>query len=151
MLARTRLKSGEGSATGLWARAPTPLGSGCTRFADTMNMTTSSLDTNILVSLWDSSNSMNLPAMRCLNEAHKRGAIRICGPVYAELMANPARSLAEIDEFFTSTGIEVDWELDEKTWRIAGRAFRLYVHRRIASGRGLPRRIAADFAIGAHA
>jgi predicted nucleic acid-binding protein len=48
-----------------------------------------------------------------------------------------------VDEFLTTTGIDVDCLLDEKIWREAGRRWR--------SGGGSPKRLLVDFLIGAHA
>jgi predicted nucleic acid-binding protein len=53
--------------------------------------------------------------------------------------------------FFEDTGILVDWELDEAVWRMAGLAFKAYAARRRKHGDKGPRRILADFLIGAHA
>jgi predicted nucleic acid-binding protein len=75
----------------------------------------------------------------------------VCGPVYAELMAGPLRDEAALDMFFRDTGIEIDWAMDEKIWREAGRAFLAYVQRRRTSRGGDARRILPDFIIGAHA
>lgn len=47
--------------------------------------------------------------------------------------------------------IAVDWNLNEATWRAAGRAFQQYVARRRSQRDSGPRRILADFLIGAHA
>jgi predicted nucleic acid-binding protein len=41
--------------------------------------------------------------------------------------------------------------VDEETWRVAGRAYLGYTERRKSSGGESPRRILADFLIGAHA
>lgn len=46
---------------------------------------------------------------------------------------------------------QVDWDLGESVWRLAGRAFQRYVWRRRKHQEGWPRRILADFVIGAHA
>jgi len=56
-----------------------------------------------------------------------------------------------LDDFFAETGIGIDWQLSEEIIKTAGRAFQSYVVRRRASGAGHPRRILADFLIGAHA
>jgi hypothetical protein len=55
------------------------------------------------------------------------------------------------DMFFQDAGIAIDWNLDEATWRTAGRAFQAYAARRRRQGEIGPRRILADFVIGAHA
>src|ERR1022692_4697224 len=71
--------------------------------------------------------------------------------VFAELMAAPGRSESFLDSFFEETGISIDWALDESVWRTAGRAFQGYVARRRKQRDAGPRRILADFLIGAHA
>lgn len=45
----------------------------------------------------------------------------------------------------------MDWNLNESVWRAAGRAFEQYVARRRNRRDAGPRRILADFLIGAHA
>jgi predicted nucleic acid-binding protein len=52
---------------------------------------------------------------------------------------------------FEETGIGVDWELTEKIWRLAGRAFQAYRERRGKQRDQGARGILADFTIGAHA
>jgi predicted nucleic acid-binding protein len=66
-------------------------------------------------------------------------------------MAAPERGEVFLDRFFRDTGILVDWRLDEVVWRAAGRAFRGYASRREKERPPGPRRILADFLIGAHA
>jgi len=112
---------------------------------------TTSIDSNILVALWRNSHTSNRVAAESLGEAHRRGSLVICAPVYAELTADPNRTMSELDEFASETGISIDWELEEAIWREAGMASRGYAQRRIRSGGGAPRRILADFIIGAHA
>jgi hypothetical protein len=114
-------------------------------------MTTFSLDTNILIALWDDANTLNLPARQCLDRARAIGQMMLSAPVYCELMGHPSRGIVEIDSFLALTGIDTDWSLDEAVWRAAGVAFQGYVRRRIASTGTLPRRILTDFLIGAHA
>jgi predicted nucleic acid-binding protein len=50
-----------------------------------------------------------------------------------------------------TTGIAVDWNLNEATWRAAGRAFQQHVARRRNQRDSGARRILADFLIGARA
>lgn len=60
--------------------------------------------------------------------------------------------MEEVDAFLGRARIEVDWSLDEETWRAAVRAFGNYAERRrVRRGDRGPRRILADFVIGAHA
>jgi hypothetical protein len=114
-------------------------------------MTTFSLDTNVLIALWDEANMLNLPARQCLDRARAIGQMKLSAPVYCELMGHPSRSIGEIDSFLAVTGIGIDWSLEEAVWRAAGAAFQGYVRRRIASTGTIPRRILTDFLIGAHA
>jgi predicted nucleic acid-binding protein len=73
------------------------------------------------------------------------------GRNFAELMAAPGRSESFLDSFFRETGINIDWTLDEAVWRAAGRALQTYAARRRKQRDPGPRRILADFVIGAHA
>ena len=114
-------------------------------------MTTFSLDTNILIALWDDTDALSLPARKCLDRARTRGHMRISAPVYGELMGHPSRSVTEIDSFLSITGIDIDWSFEEAVWRAGGAAFQEYVRRRVANTGLLPRRILTDFLIGAHA
>lgn len=52
-----------------------------------------------------------------------RGGPVIAAPVFAELLASPSRNEVFLDSFLRDTGISVDWGLNERVWRSAGRAF----------------------------
>jgi len=112
---------------------------------------TTAVDTNVVVALWDKDRGISLAAQSALDNALNRGALVLSAPVLAELMAAPGRSETFIDAFLRDTGLTVDWDLDEATWRAAGRAFQKYATRRRAQLPQGPRRILADFLIGAHA
>ena len=112
---------------------------------------TTAIDTNVLVALWDRDDSLNRVAQQALDQAQSRGALVVAAPVFAELLAFPARSTSFVDLFLNETGIAVDWQLDESIWRMAGDAFRRYSQRRRKLHEPGPRRILADFLIGAHA
>ncbi|MGA2429403.1 MAG: type II toxin-antitoxin system VapC family toxin [Candidatus Acidiferrum sp.] len=112
---------------------------------------TTAIDTNVLVALWDSDNALNLAAQGALDAALDRGSLLISAPVFAELLAFPSRGEAFLDSFLRDTGIRVDWELNESIWRTAGHAFQVYAARRRKKRDEGPRRILADFLIGAHA
>ena len=112
---------------------------------------TTAIDTNALVALWDVDPELNAAAQKALDSAQQRGALAVSGDVYAELLALPGRTEKMLDEFFHATAIRVDWEAGEQIWRVAGRAFQSYVEQRKRSKEELPRRILADFFIGAHA
>jgi len=112
---------------------------------------TTALDTNVIVALWDNDTKLSSLAQTALDSAQRGGGLIISAPVFTELMACPGRDDAFLDAFFQDTGINVDWELGERVWREAGRAFQTYAARRRKQVGSGPRRILADFLIGAHA
>jgi len=109
------------------------------------------VDTNVIVALWDRDDFLNSAAQNALDNAFAKGRLIISGAVYAELLAFPRRTAAFIDEFLEDTGIAVDWNTSESIWRTAGMAFQGYARRRRRQKVSGPRRILADFVIGAHA
>ena len=112
---------------------------------------TTALDTNVLSALWNPDEGINRIAARAMESAQKSGEMVICGVVYAELIAAPGRTEAFVDQFCEQAGIRVEWEWKERIWRAAGAAFQGHAVRR-KRHRGLePRRLLADFLIGAHA
>src|SRR5258706_15527876 len=112
---------------------------------------TTAIDTNVLVALWDPDDRFSAAAQAALDTSLRSGALVIAAPVFAELLAAPGRDELFLSSFLRATGIAVDWHLDETTWRLAARAFRSYATRRRTSRDPGPRRILADFLIGAHA
>ncbi len=112
---------------------------------------TTAIDTNVIVALWDKDDAVNSAAESALDAALRRGHLVIPAPVFAELLACPGRSEAFLDAFLKDTGISVDWNLDEAIWRTAGLAFQIYAVRRRKQRDYGPRRILADFLIGAYA
>lgn len=112
---------------------------------------TTAVDTNVFVALWDMDTRLNTAAQKALDSAQEQGSLVISGAVYAELLALPGRTEGMLDGFFEATRIHVDWEARETIWRAAGKAFQTYVGRRNRKRDELPRRILADFFIGAHA
>ena len=112
---------------------------------------TTAIDTNIIVALWDADPVFSAAAQSALDAALRRGGLVVCPAVFAELMAAPGRDEMFMDAFFQDTGIRVDWSPDESVWRAAGGAFQTYVARRRRQREPTPRRILADFLIGAHA
>lgn len=75
----------------------------------------------------------------------------ISGPVYAELAAAPGMRVEALDRFLAAGAIIVDLTLGRDVWLRAAESYRSYAERRLANGVGWPRRILADFLIGAHA
>jgi predicted nucleic acid-binding protein len=112
---------------------------------------TTAIDTNIVVALWDNDNALNTAAQQALDASLTRGQLVIAAPVFAELLACPDRDESFLNGFFRDTGITVEWILDEAIWRVAGLAFQAYATRRRTQRDSGPRRILADFLIGAHA
>src|SRR2546423_4112005 len=112
---------------------------------------TTSIDTNVLMALWDADERLHQAARQALDGAQSGGSLVICGVVYAELLAAPGRRGEFLDRFCEETQIEVEWVLGEKICRTAGAAFQSYAARRKKQGGTGPRRIVADFLIGAHA
>jgi predicted nucleic acid-binding protein len=112
---------------------------------------TTAIDSNVLIALWNEDDSLNTLARSALDAALGRGSLVIAAPVFAELLAAPSRTEAFLDAFCKGTGIAVDWTLAEAVWRAAGRAFQQYLVRRRTHRDPGPRRILADFIIGAHA
>jgi predicted nucleic acid-binding protein len=112
---------------------------------------TTAIDTNVLVALWNEDDTLNTAARSALDAALSHGKLVISAPVFAELLAAPSRNEALLDSFCKDTSILVDWELSEAIWRAAGRAFQAYASRRRKGAYSGPRRILADFLIGAHA
>jgi hypothetical protein len=109
------------------------------------------IDSNVLIALWNEDDTLNTQARSALDTALARGGLVIAAPVFAELLAAPSRTESFLDSFCRETGIVVDWNLNEATWSGAGRAFQQYVARRRRQRDSGPRRILADFLIGAHA
>ena len=111
---------------------------------------TIALDTNVLSALWNDNDALNRVAAKAL-EDKKQEHMAICGVVYAELIGAPGRTEAFVDRFCEEAGIAVEWELKERVWRRAGVAFQEYAARRKKQIGAAPRRLLADFLIGAHA
>lgn len=109
------------------------------------------VDSNLFIALWTIDDALNLPAQAALEGASSRGRLVVPAPVYAELLAGPGRTEKFLDEFFAHAGIEIDWNLGREVWRKAGRAFQSYISGRPRERGAHPRRILADFIIGAYA
>lgn len=109
------------------------------------------VDSNVLIALWDRDPAVSTAAQSALDAATKLGALVVSAPVFAELMAAPGRTETFLNSFFFDTGIEIEFDLDEAICRLAGHAFHAYAKRRRRQRDPGPRRILADFLIGAHA
>ncbi len=109
------------------------------------------IDTNVIVGLWDADDALHLAAFDMLEAVSSRGGVVICGAVFGELLACPGRTEEFVNGFLHDTEISVDWTTNETIWKTAGRAFSAYADRRRKQRSEGPRRILADFLIGAHA
>src|SRR5271157_3696242 len=107
------------------------------------------IDTNIPSALW-SAKPLAAGIAEALARAAGDGSLRVCGAVYAELLAYPKATPEFVDSFFRSTRVTVDFELGEEVWREAGRRFAVYCQRRRRSGSEF-KRLLVDFVVGAHA
>ena len=112
---------------------------------------TTVIDTNVIAALWNLDDSLNAAARSALDTALARGPLIVPAPVYAELMAFAGRTESFLDTFFRETSIAVEWPIEERIWRTAGLAFQSYARRRRKQREPGPRRILADFLIGAYA
>ena len=108
------------------------------------------LDTNVLSALWSGEPLASRVASK-LAEAHARGGLVVCAPVYAELLAHPSATQTFVDEFLADTGIALDFDLGEDIWRQAGKGFAIYAQRRRGSAGGSQKRLLVDFVVVAHA
>jgi predicted nucleic acid-binding protein len=107
------------------------------------------IDTNVFSAIW--SNEPSAPALVAqLGTAKLDGALLISPVVFAELHAYPGATQKFLAGFLQTTAVAVDLRLEESVWNEAGKRFALYVIRRRKSS-GTPKRLLADFIIGAHA
>jgi predicted nucleic acid-binding protein len=110
------------------------------------------LDTNIIVYALVGNAQIASAASKALERAASQGgAIVVSAPVYAELLAIPNYDKQDLDAFVADAKIRVDWQLSEACWIAAGVAYAAYARRRKRQKSDAPRRILADFIIGAHA
>ena len=108
------------------------------------------IDSNVFSAIWSGELSAK-KLVRQLGEAKLDGALLISPFVFAELHAYPGATEVFIRKFLVTTGVSVDFRLEERIWSETGRRFALYaVRRRQSSGAG-PKRLLADFLIGSHA
>ncbi len=108
------------------------------------------LDTNVLSRLLSGTRDAPLISAS-LEEAKRKGTIFISVVVRAELRAYPRITDDLLSLFLADTGVDVDLQIAETVWLETGRRFSLYADRRRAAINEGPRRLLADFIIGAHA
>lgn len=108
------------------------------------------VDTNVLSGLLSGGPESAAEARVALENARAAGTLVVSPVVYAEFAAG--RSPDYADAFFSEKRVEVDWLLGTNVWRTAGSRYGDYARtRRRQKGDTGPRRILADFLIGAHA
>ena len=108
------------------------------------------IDTNIFSAIWSWEPSAEKAAAQ-LGEARTEGALVISPFVFAELFAYPGATSDYIRRFLKDTAVHIDVKLEERVWSETGSRFARYAARqRNSTGEG-PRRLLADFLIGAHA
>lgn len=107
---------------------------------------TISLDTNVILAAFDVQDRLHHQALEVLQRTG--GERRVVSPVvYAELAASAAWTGLKL--FRERAAVEVLWEMPERVWERAGQA--MGEHARLRRAGSLPRRIVADFLIGAQA
>lgn len=112
------------------------------------------IDTNVISALWSREPAAS-EMVSLLGRARQEGGLVVCAPVYAELLAHPNATPAFVEDFLSTTGVVVEFEMEEAIWREAARGFAAYVRRRRKASRGFgagaPKRLLVDFLVGAHA
>jgi len=108
------------------------------------------LDSNVISAIWSGEPSAPQLA-RQLAAAKREGALLISPAVFAELHAYPGATPNFVSGFLVKTGLAVDYRLEEAVWLESGIRFARYAQRRRQASESGPRRLLADFLIGAHA
>lgn len=108
------------------------------------------IDTNIFSAIWTGESSVP-KLLAQLTTAKQEGALLISPFVFAELLAYPSAKESFVRGFLESVGVAVDLKIDAQVWSVAGLRYARYVARRRQAIGEAPRRILADFLIGAHA
>ena len=108
------------------------------------------IDTNILSALW-AGEATATAVKSLLDAAAERGGLVICPVVYVELRASPRATPSYVDGFLDETGTLVDWNFDKVIWQLAAERYERYGIRKRKQKMGEPKRLIADFIVGAHA
>ena len=108
------------------------------------------IDANIISSIWSWEPTAE-KIVEQLGMARQEGVLLISPFAFAELHTHPNMTAGDVRSFLDATGIVIDYRLEEQLWSEAGLRFARYAaRRRQATGEG-PKRLLADFLIGAHA
>src|ERR1700724_61247 len=94
------------------------------------------IDTNVLSALWSKESLADIA--KNLGNAKTEGGLVVGAPVYAELLAHPKATESFVNRFLADTGIDVDFEFQQRVWLEAGRRFARYAKRR---RRGTPQKV----------
>ncbi len=105
-----------------------------------------SLDTNVLLAAFNPLDAFHGRVLEVLDRIAAEPRV-ICPVVYAELRASGEWEGLRL--FLERAAVEVVWDMPEAVWERAGMAMGEYA--RLMRGGALPRRVVADFLIGAHA
>ena len=108
------------------------------------------LDTNVLSALFTGEEGAAELAKQLFQYQQVENLI-IHAVVRVELMALPGMTAAMLGQQLLRLNITVDTQTPSAIWDETARAFAEYAQRRRKSGGGQPRRLLADFFIGAHA
>ena len=108
------------------------------------------IDSNVILAPWSIEPTASRMAA-LLRVTRALSPLTVAAPVWTELHAAPGATPELVNRFLDGTGIEVDFDLDERVWRRASEAFAAYAVRRHASAGGEPKRLLVDFLVGAHA
>lgn len=108
-----------------------------------------SLDSNVLSAVFRGEST----AQRIVDilEDRRQDGLFLHVAAFAEFLAAPGIQRADAERFLTEAHVAVAWQTEEAVWERAIQAFTAYAALRRRSGGGQPRRILADFLIGAHA
>jgi len=105
-----------------------------------------SLDTNVILAVFDPEDASH-EAASAIFERLSSDSLVLCPVVYTELAAS--QSWEGLRTFLERGSVEVLWDMPPLLWERAGKAMGEYARSR--RGGALPRRVAADFLVGAHA
>ena len=108
------------------------------------------IDANVFSAIWSAEASAERVVAQ-LGVMQGEGALLISPFVFAELLAYPGATDQFVRRFLDATGVRIDIRLEETMWTEAGNRFARYAARRRKTTGQSPRRLLADFLIGAHA
>lgn len=108
------------------------------------------IDTNIISAIVGNQPGWEV-LVGLLQRLRAEGALIVSAPVWAELGAHPQLAGQDITTFLRQAGVTVEFNLTKEVWAKAAEAHAAYAVRRRAAKADEPRRILADFLVGAHA